>query len=71
MATSCILQVNIRNWYTNKYKFEVDIHNYSPDVILLNETSSTDNQIKLKGYIVTQFCDELYSGVAILIKKPH
>ena len=69
MATSCILQLNIRNWYTNKYKLEVDIHNYSPDVILLNETSSTDNHIKLKGYMVTQYCNELYSGVAILVKN--
>ena len=68
MAMSCILQLNIRNWNSCKYNFEADLHNYSPDVILLNETSSTNNQIKLKGYYVTQFCDVLYSGVAILIR---
>ena len=69
MATSCILQLNIRSWDSNKYYFEVDLHNYSPDVILLNETSSTHNNIKLKGYYVMQFCEERYSGVAILVKN--
>ena len=57
-----ILQINIRNWKSNRYNFEVDIHNYSPDVILLNETCTTNNDIKLRGYKVSQYCDQRNSG---------
>ena len=62
-----VLQLNIRNWKTNKYLFSVDLSNYHPHVILLNETSCTENNIKLRGYYVIQNCTERFSGVAILI----
>ena len=64
-----LLQLNIRNWRANKYNFSVELSNYSPDVILLNETSATaPDEIKLYGYKVIQSCLEPFSGVAILIK---
>lgn len=69
MPDLTVLQVNIRNWYSNKYIFETDLANYPPDVILLNETSAVDNKIKLQGYYVSQICNEQFSGVAILVKN--
>ncbi|MEL7309653.1 MAG: endonuclease/exonuclease/phosphatase family protein, partial [Pseudomonadota bacterium] len=63
------MQLNIRNWYSNKYLLSVELGNCSPDVILLNETSAPNNDIKLRGYYVIQYCAERYSGVAILIKN--
>ena len=63
-----MLQVNIRSWTANKYTFLVDISNYNPDIILLNETSAFNNSIKVNGYYIIQSCKERFSGVAILIK---
>ena len=45
-----------------------DLPNYSPHIILLNETSCTNNNIKLQGYSVVQKCEEANSGVAILVR---
>ena len=64
-----VMQLNIRNWKTSRYIFSCDFCNYSPDVILLNETSSVDNSIKLKGYYVVQSCLEQHSGVVILVRN--
>lgn len=64
-----ILQVNIRCWTNNRYLLSVDLCNYPPDVILLNETSATNNNIKLQGFTTIQKCEERFSGVAILVKN--
>ena len=67
MAT--IIHINIRNWKTNRYLLATELCNYSPDIILLNETSNTDLNIKLDGFNVIQKCIERFAGVAILIKS--
>lgn len=63
-----IMQFNIRNWKSNKYLLQVDLCNYNPDIILLNETSNTEENIKIRGFYTFQCCKERYAGVAILIK---
>ena len=45
-----------------------DITNYSPHVILINETNAVSKSIRLKGYYCLHSCPELHSGVAIFIK---
>ena len=69
MDTLNIVQLNIRNWNSNKYLFMVEMSQNSPDVILLNETSNINNNIKFFPYYTIQNCKEHFSGVAILIKK--
>ena len=65
-----VYQVNIRNWKKNKYPLSIDIHNYNPDVILLNETSTNpDLPIKLQGYQAVNKSNGPNSGVAILIRN--
>ena len=63
-----VMQLNIQNWSTNRYAFMIDISNYNPDIISLNETSAINNYIKLRGYYTTQSCTGRFTGVAILIK---
>ena len=64
-----IQQFNIRHWYRNRYTYEIDLCNFSPDILLLNETSCIENNIKLRGFKVYQKCVGLYSGVAILVRN--
>ena len=54
-----IQQFNIRHWYRNRYTYEIDLCNFSPDILLLNETSCIENKK----------CVGLYSGVAILVRN--
>ena len=68
MAELTVMQINIKSWTNNWYILAVDLPNYNPDIILLNETSNVGNNIKLQGYHVIQSCVGMYTGVAILIK---
>ena len=46
-----ILQLNIKNWVKFKYSLKLEIHNQTPDIILLNETGRTDpKNLKIPGY---------------------
>ena len=64
-----ILQVNIRNWKSNKYNFQVMSAGHNPDIILLNETAlPADGKIRMLGYYSLSKCNGPYTGVAILIK---
>lgn len=69
MDSTVIMQLNIRSFHKNKYLLATTLHSYSPDVILLNETNTLKNNIRLLGYNTIQQCHELHNGVAILIKK--
>lgn len=70
METLTIMQNNIRSFKTNRYLLSTSLHEYSPDVILLNETNNTQNNIKMLGFNTIQKCKVNYSGTAILIRKP-
>lgn len=48
---------------------QCSLSDYSPQIIILNETSNTQNNIKLLNYYCIQHCSEPFSGVAILIRK--
>ena len=63
-----VYHVNIRHWIHNKYLLATDIVNYSPHVILVNETNIVNTPLKLKGYYCFYSCPELHSGVAIFVK---
>ena len=63
-----IYHVNIRSFNKNHYLLKMDIHKYSPDIILLNETSSTHSSPKLRDYYCYHICKEAFSGVAMFIK---
>ena len=64
-----ILHINIRCWKTNRYLLLTELCNYSPDIILLNETSNTTLDIKIQGFRCLQKCNDHHAGVAILIKS--
>lgn len=65
-----VYQINVRNWKSNKYALSVDIHNYNPDIILLNETSVNPNDaITLDGFQSITKSNGAYSGVGVLIKN--
>ena len=65
-----LFQVNIRNWKHNKYPLSVSLPDYNPDILLLNELGTNNNQkIKLHGYNSLEKAIEAYSGTAILVKK--
>ena len=65
-----IVHCNIRSWKANRYAFLMEIQNYSPHVIMLNEisTHSTD-KMYVGGYNVIASHNGPNSGVAIFIKK--
>ena len=64
-----IYQLNIRCWNTLKYPLTVDISNYSPDLILLNETGLPALDIpNIQGYTSLSKSNGRYTGAAILIK---
>ena len=64
-----IFHINIRNWNKNKYTLQVEISNYNPEVILINETGITKyNQLKLLGYTSLGKSNIANHGVAIFIK---
>ena len=65
-----IVQINIKNWFKNKYAFTIENSKYNTDIILLNETAVPSNvSIKLRGYHVIQKSHGLYRGVAIMIRN--
>ena len=65
-----VYQINIRNWRKNKYPLSVDISNYNPEIILINETGQANpSQITLQGYESISANNTPYDGVAILIKN--
>ena len=65
-----ILHTNIRNWNKNRYTLQVELSNYSPEVILINETGKTnENQLKLPGYNSLGKSNTANHGVAIFIKE--
>lgn len=65
-----IFHINIRSFKNNKYALMIELSNFSPDVVLLNETGNKPNfHIKLQGYNCIEKSSGLFSGVAILIKN--
>ena len=68
MAELTIMQLNIKSWRLKNYFLKTELCNSNPDIILLNETSCTLNNITLKGYYVIQQCLRPFSGVALLVK---
>ena len=65
-----IYHINIRNWNKNKYPLSVDITNYNPEVILLNETGAASiQQLKLQGYNCTTTNNTAHHGATIFIKE--
>ena len=65
-----IYHVNVRNWKKIKYPLSIDINNYNPDFILLNETSLNSLDIPLlPGFNTIAKSNGPNAGAAILIKK--
>ena len=65
-----ILQVNVRCWQTNKYPFTVELSNYNPEIILLNEINLPENSnIKLHNFHSITKAFGNFNGSAILIRK--
>ena len=65
-----VYHVNIRNWNKNKYPLSIDIHNYNPEIILLNETGLNPLDFPyLQGFSTVAKSNGQYKGVAILIKR--
>ena len=65
-----ILQVNIQSWKANNYILKCSLSNHNPDVILLNEISTSTNIVpKIYGYKSLHKCAEPYSGVAVFVKS--
>lgn len=65
-----ILQLNIRNWNRLKYTLNLEIHNHSPDVILLNETSKVEsNNLKIHDYHGFGKNNIENHGVAIFVRN--
>ena len=69
VSSLVIYHCNIRSWNKNRYLLQCSLPNYSPHIILLNETSNTKQDIKLHNYYTFQQCSEPFAGVAILIHK--
>ena len=64
-----ILQVNVKNWGTNKYNFQVMCSQHNPDIILLNETSLPVNKTtNIRGFTSIDKANGQYTGVSLLIK---
>ena len=65
-----ILQVNVRNWKSNRYNFQVMNATHNPDIILLNETAMPENgKIKMLGYYSLSKSNGPHTRVAILKKQ--
>lgn len=65
-----IFHVNIRSFRSNKYALMIELSNFNPDVVLLNETGNRpDFHIKLQGFNSINKSNGAFSGVAILIKQ--
>ena len=65
-----IYQLNIRCWNSLKYSLLVDLSNYQPDIILLNETGLPQLNIpNIRGYSTLSKSNGRFTGAAILIKQ--
>ena len=65
-----IYQINVRNWKKIQYTISIDLPNYSPDILLLNETGLDPlDEPKLLGFNTICKSQGQFTGVAILIKK--
>ena len=67
-----IIQHNVRNWRTNKHDFTNTYNNIKPDIIFLNETSTTDAMtLEIYNYNVfkSNKLNEPNRGTAIAIRQ--
>ena len=65
-----VVQINIKNFYKNKYILTLEISRTKPDIILMNETGRVyNNNLKLPGYKTTAINTVEYDGIAILSKN--
>ena len=64
-----VIQINIRNFNKNKYPLSVEISNYQPEIILINETGEVKPEnLKLRGYRSLGINNRAFDGIAIFIK---